>query len=407
MAYTIDMTTIDKYQRMHTMLNEKQWRQYLATEAEERGNVSQVASEAFVSVNTIVRGRIEISLGDLYLPGSRIRAKGAGPKRRSDTDPTLKADLEKLIEPKGDPMSVVQWTTKSLSNLVSALSEQNHEIKKSALAEMLKADGFSLKANKKNIEGKAHIDRDAQFGYIKKICDEFEQAGNPIISVDCKKKELIGNFKNNGTEWHPKGSNEIVNVYDFTNISDGKAAPYGVYDILKNTGFINVGIDHDTASFAVESIRRWWNGIGKKLYPGKKEILITSDGGGSNGTRNKLWKKELQRFSNETGLSVTVSHLPPATSKWNKIEHRLFSYISINWRGRPLTSLETIIELLSHTTTEKGLTVTAVVDTNLYPTGVKVSDEEIRQLNIQRNDFHGDWNYTIRPKKTIDCISSY
>ena len=401
------MTTIDKYQRMHTMLNEKQWRQYLATEAEERGNVSQVASEAFVSVNTIVRGRIEISLGDLYLPGSRIRAKGAGPKRRSDTDPTLKADLEKLIEPKGDPMSVVQWTTKSLSNLVSALSEQNHEIKKSALAKMLKADGFSLKANKKNIEGKAHIDRDAQFGHIKKICDEFEQAGSPIISVDCKKKELIGNFKNNGTEWHPKGSNEIVNVYDFKNISDGKAAPYGVYDILKNTGFINVGIDHDTASFAVESIRRWWNGIGKKLYPGKKEILITSDGGGSNGTRNKLWKKELQRFSNETGLSVTVSHLPPATSKWNKIEHRLFSYISINWRGRPLTSLETIIELLSHTTTEKGLTVTAVVDTNLYPTGVKVSDEEIRQLNIQRNDFHGDWNYTIRPKKTIDCISSY
>lgn len=407
MAYTIGMTTIDKYQRMHTMLNEKQWRQYLATEAEERGNVSQVASEAFVSVNTIVRGRIEISLGDLYLPGSRIRAKGAGPKRRSDTDPTLKADLEKLIEPKGDPMSVVQWTTKSLSNLVSALSEQNHEIKKSALAKMLKAEGFSLKANKKNIEGKAHIDRDAQFGYIKKICDEFEQAGSPIISVDCKKKELIGNFKNNGTEWHPKGSNEIVNVYDFKNISDGKAAPYGVYDILKNTGFINVGIDHDTASFAVESIRRWWNGIGKKLYPGKKEILITSDGGGSNGTRNKLWKKELQRFSNETGLSITVSHLPPATSKWNKIEHRLFSYISINWRGRPLTSLETIIELLSHTTTEKGLTVTAVVDTNLYPTGVKVSDEEIRQLNIQRNDFHGDWNYTIRPKKTIDCISSY
>lgn len=401
------MTTIDKYQRMYTMLNEKQWRQYLATEAEERGNVSQVASEASVSVNTIARGRDEISLGDLYVPGSRIRAKGAGPKRRSDTDPTLKADLEKLIEPKGDPMSVVQWTTKSLSNLVSALSEQNHKIKKSALAEMLKADGFSLKANKKNIEGKSHVDRDAQFRHIKKTCDEFEQAGNPIISVDCKKKELIGNFKNNGTEWHPKGSNEIVNVYDFKNIADGKAAPYGVYDILKNIGFINVGIDHDTASFAVESIRRWWNGVGEKLYPDKKEILITSDGGGSNGTRNKLWKRELQNFSNETGLSVTVSHLPPATSKWNKIEHRLFSYISINWRGKPLTSLETIIELLSHTTTEKGLTVTAVIDTNSYPTGVRVSDEEIRQLNIQRNDFHGDWNYTIKPKKTMGGISSY
>lgn len=401
------MTTTDKYQRMRTILNEKQWRQYLATEAEERGNVRRVALEASVSVNTIIRGKVEISEGDLYTPGSRIRAKGAGPKRITEKDPTLADDLEKLIEPKGDPMSFVRWTTKSLSNLVSALSKQNHEIKKSALAEVLGADGFSLKANKKNIEGKSHIDRDAQFKHIKKTCDEFERAGNPIISVDCKKKELIGNFKNNGKEWRPKGKNEVVNVYDFKNLSDGKAAPYGVYDILKNTGFVNVGIDHDTASFAVESIRRWWNAIGKKLYPDKKEILITSDGGGSNGTRNKLWKKELQQLANETGLSISVTHLPPATSKWNKIEHRLFSYISINWRGKPLTSLETIIELLSHTTTAKGLTVTAVVDTNLYPTGVKVSDEEIRQLNIQRNVFHGDWNYMIKPKERMGYMSSY
>jgi len=393
------MTTTDKYQRLSTMLNEKQWRQYLATEAEERGNISLVASQAFVSVNTIARGRSEISLGNIYTPGSRIRAKGAGPKRISDIDVTLKTDLEKLIEPKGDPMSLVQWTTKSLAHLVSALAEKKHTIKKSALANLLKADGFSLKANKKNIEGLSHPDRDAQFKHIKETCDTFEQAGNPIISVDCKKKELIGNFKNNGKEWQPKGKNETVNVYDFKNLSDGKAAPYGVYDILKNAGFINVGLDHDTASFAVESIRRWWNTIGKKLYPDKNEFLITSDGGGSNGTRNKLWKKELQRFSTETGLSITVNHLPPATSKWNKIEHRLFSYISINWRGQPLTSLEMIIELLSHTTTTKGLTVTAVIDTNIYPIGVKVSDNELKQFNIIRDVFHGEWNYTIKPLK--------
>ena len=398
------MTTTDKYQRMRTILNEKQWRQYLATEAEERGNATLVASQALVSINTIARGRAEIALGNIYVPGSRIRAKGAGPKRISDKDPTFKADLEKIIEPKGDPMSLVRWTTKSLSNLVSALTEKGHAIKKSALAEELAQEGFSLKANKKNIEGLSHIDRDAQFKHIKKTCDEFEQAGNPIISVDCKKKELIGNFKNNGKEWTPKGKNEVVNVYDFKNLSDGKACPYGVYDILKNSGFVNVGIDHDTASFAVESIRRWWNATGEKLYPGKKEILITSDGGGSNGVRNKLWKKELQRFSNETGLSVTAAHFPPATSKWNKIEHRLFSFISINWRGKPLTSLETIIELISHTATAKGLTVVAVIDTNAYPIGVKVSDEEIKKLNISRNDFHGEWNYTIKPKK--DSLTS-
>ena len=294
-------------------------------------------------------------------------------------------------------MSLIKWTTKSLANLVSSLEEDKHIIKKSALADVLAFLGFSLKANKKNIEGISHIDRDAQFLHIKKTCDIFEKKGNPIISVDCKKKELIGNFKNNGREWQPKGKHEVVNVYDFINLGDGKAAPYGVYDIVKNSGFVNVGIDHDTASFAVESIRRWWNKIGKVLYSNKKELLITSDGGGSNGSRNKLWKKELQKFATETGITITMTHLPPATSKWNKIEHRLFSYISINWRGKPLTSLETIIELLNHTTTKEGLTVTAVADTNSYPTGIKVTDEEMQNLNIIRNEFHGEWNYTIKP----------
>lgn len=395
--YHEDMTTVFKYERMHTLLNEKQWRQYLATEAEERGNAALVAREAKASINTITRGRMDIAQGDLYTPGARIRAKEAGPKRIIDIDPTLIEDLESLIDPKGDPMSLVRWTTKSLARIVEALEEKHHTIKKSALANLLGGLGFSLKANKKNIEGGSHPDRDLQFQHIKTTCASFEQKGDPIISVDCKKKELIGNFKNHGREWHVKGVDTVVNVYDFLNLSDGKAAPYGVYDVVRNSGFVNVGVDHDTAAFAVESIRRWWRGVGQALYRESRSLLITSDGGGSNGIRNRLWKKELQQLANETGLAITVNHLPPATSKWNKIEHRLFSYISINWRGRPLTSLETIIELLSHTTTAQGLTVSAVLDTNLYPTGIKVSDEEMNQLNITRNEFHGEWNYTIRP----------
>ncbi len=290
------------------------------------------------------------------------------------------------------------WTTKSLDHVVEEIGRKKHRIKRSALANLLKRQGFSLKANKKNIEGVSHPDRDLQFRHIKKTCEKFEKKGNPIISVDCKKKELIGNFKNNGREWQPKGKGAIVNVYDFMSLSDGKACPYGVYDTIRNTGFVNVGVDHDTASFAVESIRRWWNTVGKTLYPGKTELLITSDGGGSNGSRNRLWKRELQGLADETGLAITVNHFPPATSKWNKIEHRLFSYISINWRGKPLTSLETIIELIAHTTTAKGLTVKAVIDQHRYPTGIKVSDEEMATISIERNAFHGEWNYTINAK---------
>lgn len=390
------MTTTNKYALMYDILNQKQWRQYLATEAEERGNIRLVARESGSSTTTILKGKSEILAGLLYTPGSRIRAKGGGPKRIIDIDKTLKKDLEKIIDSKGDPMSIVQWTTKSLTHLVEDLKNKKHIIKRTALRDLLISLNFSLKANKKNIEGVSHPDRDLQFQHIKKTCEIFEKQGNPIISVDCKKKELIGNFKNNGREWRPKGTNEVVNVYDFKSLADGKAAPYGIYDVIKNTGFVNVGIDHDTASFAVESIRRWWKNIGGVLYRGKKELLITSDGGGSNGVRNKLWKKELQRFANETGLTITMTHLPPATSKWNKIEHRLFSYISINWRSKPLFSLETIIELISNTTTKEGLTVEAMIDQNIYPIGIRVTDEEIRKLNIIRNEFHGDWNYVIR-----------
>jgi|SRR3989338_4210859 len=393
------LSVLDKYHRMDTILNEKQWRQYLATEAQEKGNVAFIARKAGVSINTIKRGLTEIAAGDIYTPGSRIRAKGAGPKRIIDTDITLKKDLELLLQPKGDPMSPIRWTGKSLASLVTGLTEQGHHVKKSALYVYLRLEGFSLKANKKNIEGVSHVDRDAQFMHINQTCKTFEGQGNPVISVDCKKKELIGNFKNNGRQWHPQGQNTTVNVYDFKNLSDGKAVPYGVYDVISNAGFVNVGIDHDTASFAVESIRRWWYTIGKKLYPQQTELLITSDGGGSNGVRNRLWKRELQQLANEIHLAITVNHLPPATSKWNKIEHRLFSFISINWRAHPLTSLVTIIELLNHTTTREGLTVTAVVDQHTYPTKIKVSDEEMNALNITRDVFHGEWNYTIKPQR--------
>ncbi len=381
------------------MLNEKQWRQYLAVEAKERGSLSQVACEAVVSLNTVKRGLKELEAGESYQPGERIRKVGGGKQKVMKIDQTLRADVEEELEPKGDPMSLVRWTSKSLAHLVKALEAKGHHIKKSALAEVLHAQGFSLHANKKTIEGRSHVDRDEQFAHINSTCKEFEQEGAPIISVDCKKKELIGNFKNTGREWQAKGEQTEVNVYDFLSLADGKAVPYGIYDLVHKSGFVNVGIDHDTAEFAVESIRRWWQTCGEALYPGKKEVLITADGGGSNGVKNRLWKKKLQELANEEHLRITVVHYPPATSKWNKIEHRLFSFISINWRAKPLTSLEVVLELISHTTTKEGLAVTAVKDSHTYPTGIKVSDDELDALNLCRDSFHGEWNYTIKPQE--------
>jgi transposase len=388
------------YHQMRGMLNEKQWRQYLAIEATQRGSASQVAREAGVSLNTVKRGLAELEAGESYQPGERIRKVGGGKKKLVETDATLLADLEQELEPKGDPMSFVQWTSKSLAHLVEALATKGHHIRKSALAEILHGLGFSLRANKKTIEGTSHPDRDAQFAHINEKCKEFEKQGNPMISVDCKKKELVGNFKNNGREWQAKGEDTCVNVYDFLSLADGKAVPYGIYDLVHKRGFVNVGIDHDTAEFAVESIRRWWQNSGKALYPGKKQVLITADGGGSNGARNRLWKKKLQELANEEQLTITVLHYPPATSKWNKIEHRLFSFISIKRLAKPLTSLEVMLELLSHTTTKEGLVVTALKDSNTYPTGIKVSDEELAALNLFRDSFHGEWNYTIKPQET-------
>lgn len=390
----------DKYEQMHALLNEKQWRHYLALEAKERGSVAQVAQEARVSQNTIRRGIREVEAGECYTPGQRQREKGGGRKKESEKDPTLLSDLEGLLEPKGDPMSLLKWTSKSVAHLKAALQAMGHTIADTALRDVLLSLGYSLRANKKTLEGNSHEDRDAQFTQIKERCEEFERQGNPIISVDCKKKELLGNFKNNGAEWQAKGEETRVNVSDFLSLADGKAIPYGVYDLVHNRGFVNVGIDHDTAEFAVESIRRWWQHSGKVLYPGKSELLITADGGGSNGVRNRLWKKKLQDFANEEHLMITVAHYPPATSKWNKIEHRLFSFISINWRAKPLTSLEVVLELISHTTTKEGLMVTAVKDGQTYPTGLKVTDEEFATINLLKASFHGEWNYTIKPQES-------
>jgi hypothetical protein len=342
--------------------------------------------------NTVARGIADMGAP---LPRGRVRLPGGGRKKLIDTDATLGTDLESLLDPKGDPMRAVQWTTKSLDKLVGALVAKGHTVTRNTIRLILKTKGFSLQANKKNIEGKSHPDRDGQFNLINETVKDFLETGDPIISVDCKKKELLGNFKNNGREWQPKGSAEVVNVYDFPSLAAGKAVPYGIYDRLTNSGFVNVGTSADTSAFATESVRRWWNEHGSKLYPNANRLLITCDGGGSNGSRNRLWKRELQMLVNEIGIPITIRHYPPATSKWNAIEHKLFSYISINWRAKPLTSLETVIGLISSTTTKSGLTVTAVPDTNTYKKGIKISDEELAALNIQRHEFHGEWNYTI------------
>src|SRR6266446_5150034 len=307
----------DQYTVMHGLLNERQWRLYVASEAKRRGpgGISQVAREAGVTRKTIRKGLQEVEAGELYEPGGRIRRKGGGRKQITDKDETLRGDLEELLEPKGDPQSLVRWTTKAMSKLKEALKSQGHTIGETAIRELLLGMGFSLRANKKAIEGAAHADRDAQFQQINRTGKAFEAAGKPMISVDCKKKELLGNFKNNGREWQAKGQDTTVNVYDYRSIADGKAVPYGIYDLVHNSGFVNVGIDHETAAFAVESIRRWWHSVGKALYPTSQELLIIADGGGSNGARNRLWKMQLQQLATQTGLTITVCHLPTARSQ--------------------------------------------------------------------------------------------
>jgi len=385
---------------MRKKLNERDRRIYFATEALRigHGGISQIAKASGVSRVTITHGIEELERGTVV--EGRIRHKGGGRKKITNRYPEIKQELSLLTHAKGDPMKRLLWTTKSIVKLAEELEKKQYQLHPVTIMHILHQMGYSLKPNKKNIEGESHEDRDLQFQHINKQCEIFEGNNNPIISVDCKKKEKPGNFKNNGQEWTEKGKKDEtqVNAYDFFSLADGNVAPYGVYDVLKKKGFVNVGIDHDTAVFAVESIRRWWNTSGHQMYPHATAILITADGGGSNGVRNKLFKKELQKLVNEIQIPITLCHYPPATSKWNVIEHQLFSFISINWRAKPLTSLAVVLELISHTTTKSGLTVTAMADMNKYQTGIKISNEEIEQLNILRNNFHGEWNYTINPQ---------
>ena len=388
-----------KYNLLKPFLDEKSKRLFAAAEALSFGNISLVSRAMDISEETIKKGCNELESGET-LSDDKIRAPGGGRKKSVEKDPALLSDLETLIEPtsRGDPESPLRWTSKSTRKLAEELIKMGHKVSHSRVADMLRMLGYSLQANKKTIEGTSHPDRDQQFNYINEKCKEFQKENQPVISVDTKKKEYIGNFKNGGKELRPKNDPLLVNVYDFEDKELGKVNPYGVYDLLKNEGWVNVGIDNDTASFAVESIRRWWNMMGCKSYPEAKKLMITADCGGSNGYRVRLWKKELQKLADEVGLEISVCHFPPGTSKWNKIEHRLFSYITLNWRGKPLTSYEVIVNLIAATTTSKGLKVKCMLDRNEYPKGIKITKEEVEELEIIRDEFHGEWNYMFKPR---------
>lgn len=370
-----------------------------------RGGISQVAAAADLSRPTLYKGIVELK-GATVAPG-RVRQPGGGRKRATEKFPDLEAQLEKLVEPttRGHPTSPLRWTTRSTRKLATALKSRGYPVSHRVVAETLARMGYSLQANAKNLEeGSQHQDRDAQFNHLSERAASFMAQAEPVISVDTKKKELVGAYKNGGREWHPKGSAPQVKVHDFIDPELGKAIPYGIYDVAQNQGWVNVGRDHDTAAFAVESIRRWWRSLGQEEYPQAKRLLICADGGGSNGYRVRLWKKELQALAQETGLEIHVCHLPPGTSKWNKIEHRLFSHISINWRGKPLTSHEVIIQLIAATTTRTGLKVVAKADRGTYPDKVKVSDAEMAKLNLVRDPFHGEWNYALKPVLAPACV---
>jgi len=393
-----------KYSALASALNERSRRLWAATEAKSigHGGIALVERAIAISRSTISRGIKELESAQKRMGAAHIRRPGGGRKKTAQKDTTLRTDLEALVEPSvaGDPQSPLRWTSKSLRKLASELQAMGHATSHRMVAELLVEAEYSLQANRKSVEeGKRHPDRDGQFRYINEQVRRFQRIHQPVISVDTKKKELVGDFKNAGKEWRPKGEPERVRVHDFLIKENGKVAPYGVYDITRNAGWVSVGIDHDTASFAVRTIRRWWQVMGRARYPQAKELLITADSGGSNGARVRLWKWELQKFANATGKAITVCHLPPGTSKWNKIEHRLFSYISMNWRGRPLVSLATIVSLIASTRTKGGLRVRCELDKGRYPKGVKISDEQMAKINLHHHHFHGDWNYTIRPSK--------
>jgi hypothetical protein len=391
-----------RFEMLTPFLNERTRRLLTAAEAAAlgRGGVTAVARATGVSRRAIAAGLAELHAPQAA-PAHRVRRPGGGRKRVVQTDRTLQADLERLIDPvtRGDPESPLRWTCKSVRQLAAELRRLGHATSHRLVAELLHALGYSLQANRKTLEGTSHPDREAQFAYINAQVQAALEVGEPVISVDAKKKELVGDFKNAGREWHPAGHAMPVRVYDFVIPALGRVTPYGVYDMARNAGWINVGTDHNTAAFAVESLRRWWYAMGTTAYPQARTLLITADGGGSNGSRVRLWKLELQRLADETGLTIAVCHFPPGTSKWNKIEHRLFSFISQNWRGKPLVSHEVIVNLIAATTTKRGLTVVCALDQNSYPAGVKVSKKDMEALQLQRDAFHGEWNYTILPRR--------
>ena len=391
-----------KFESLKTELDERSRRLWAAAEAKSlgHGGVVAVSRATGIAESTIRIGKRETSESISAKDGievRRIRKKGGGRKQLIDKDSDLLILLDTLVEPssRGDPMSPLRWTCKSTRKLSEELTAQGHSVSHAKVGKLLSDLNYSLQGTKKRMEGKSHPDRDAQFKFINEKVIEFQKRDQPVISVDTKKKELIGCFSNGGKEYQPRGKPEEVETYDFPSLSDGKGIPYGVYDMTKNQGWVSVGIDHDTAQFAVHTIYQWWYQMGKDVYPEAKELLITADGGGSNGSRNRLWKIELQDFADKSRLDVTVCHFPPGTSKWNKIEHRMFSHITKNWRGRPLSSHEVIVNLIANTTTGTGLKIKAVLDEKEYPIGIKISDKELESINLKKNEFHGNWNYTI------------
>ncbi|MEO6783704.1 MAG: ISAzo13 family transposase [Bradyrhizobium sp.] len=393
-----------RYASLSPHLDERARRLFAASEARAAGpgGIATVSRATGIAASTIGRGLKELAT-TARLEAERVRRPGGGRKALIASDPSLLDDLLALVSPgeRGDPMSPLRWTCKSLRRLAAELVERGHRISHTVVGELLKQQRFSLQANRKTREGDSHPDRDAQFLYINDSVTEALAARQPVISVDTKKKELVGDFKNGGREWCLQGEPEEVRVHDFLIKELGRAVPYGIYDIAANAGWVSVGIDHDTAAFAVQTIRRWWHDVGRARYPDARRLTITADGGGSNGSRVRLWKRELQALANELGIEITVHHLPPGTSKWNKIEHRLFSFISMNWRAKPLVSYRVIVDLISATTTDAGLSVRCELDTNLYPKGIAVSNEEVAAINIRRAEFHGEWNYTISPTQPI------
>jgi Rhodopirellula transposase DDE domain len=400
------LTIESKYRSLSVLMDERMRRQWAAAESRAYGwgGVRAVSGVIGMSPNTIRKGLSELALRDEHPDApleSGLRRAGGGRKKRTHADPHLLDALEDLVEPttRGDPESALRWTCKSTTLLAQELTRQRHPVSARTVGRLLNESGYSLQSNRKTLEGDSHPDRNAQFEFINASVKRFQQRGQPVISVDTKKKELVGAFKNGGREWQPKGEPEEVKVHDFLDTELGKAIPYGVYDLSENQGWVSVGIDHDTARFATEAIRRWWKKMGSKRYRDARELLITADGGGSNGSRCRLWKVALQELSVKLAMPVHVRHFPPGTSKWNKIEHRMFSHITRNWRGRPLQSHEVIIQLIANTTTQAGLKIRAALDSGRYPTGISVSDAQLAALNLKRADFHGEWNYTLLPNK--------